>query len=197
MGPRAQDALREVMNMGAGHAATALSQMTGLRVMISVPQIRWSAKAAERPSRFRNDEEVISISVALMGEAAERAALVISRDTADRIVTLRLRHEDEPAGELGPLERSTLQELGNIVCASYVGVLGSLLGSSVMIGPPRLEVVTGEVADLTPPGGLVIETDFTIREASFQGVFALTHSEMSFAALLGAIGITDEDAGPV
>ncbi|MGH9260627.1 MAG: chemotaxis protein CheC, partial [Acidimicrobiales bacterium] len=33
------DALREVANIGAGHAATALSQMTNHRVMISVPRI--------------------------------------------------------------------------------------------------------------------------------------------------------------
>ncbi|MGQ0703023.1 MAG: chemotaxis protein CheC, partial [Gemmatimonadales bacterium] len=32
-----RDALREVANIGAGHAATALSQMTGGRIMISVP----------------------------------------------------------------------------------------------------------------------------------------------------------------
>ena len=33
------DALREVSNMGAGHAATALSQMTGQKIMISVPHL--------------------------------------------------------------------------------------------------------------------------------------------------------------
>ena len=34
------DALREVSNMGAGHAATALSQMTNTRIMINVPRLQ-------------------------------------------------------------------------------------------------------------------------------------------------------------
>ena len=33
------DALREVANIGAGHAATALGQMVNSRIMISVPRV--------------------------------------------------------------------------------------------------------------------------------------------------------------
>ena len=37
-----RDALKEVANIGAGHAATALSQMIGGTIMISVPTINIS-----------------------------------------------------------------------------------------------------------------------------------------------------------
>ena len=40
-----RDGLREVASIGAGHAATALSQLTNRRIMISVPQVRRVAYA--------------------------------------------------------------------------------------------------------------------------------------------------------
>jgi chemotaxis protein CheC len=199
VGPRQRDAIREIANIGAGHAATALSQMTGLTVMISVPRILWVEDGAGGTAPFRADEEVVAISVQLLGEdvgPAERAALVISRPTAERMVGLLLGRETVPGGELGALERSTLQELGNIVCASYVGVLGSFLGTGVMIGPPRVET-GGTALGLTPESGLLIETDFTFRDASFDGLFMLSHSEMSFNALLHAIGVGQHGTDPV
>ncbi len=108
-----------------------------------------------------------------------------------RMVGLLLRRQADPDGDLGMLERSTLQELGNIVCASYVGVLGSFLGESVMIGTPEFregprDEIAGEMAN-----GLVIETDFTLQDSTFEGVFVLTHSEVSFNSLITALGLAD------
>ena len=45
---------------------------------------------------------------------------------------------DHSADVIGPLEQSALMEMGNIVCAAYVGVLGTFLHRSVMIGTPAV-----------------------------------------------------------
>lgn len=192
--PRQIDAIREVVNIGAGHAATALSTMTNVTVMISVPRILWTDRPADAEPALPQDDRLVLISVPVVAKSAdtgERATLIIGRKTAMRMVGLLLRRPTDPDGELGMLERSTLQELGNIVCASYVGVLGSFLGESVMIGTPDFrEGPHAEVAaDLA--NGLVIETDFTLQDSTFEGVFVLTHSEVSFNSLIAALGLAD------
>lgn len=186
------DAIREVVNIGAGHAATNLSQLTGLRVMISVPRIQWvpegEAASASIPG---GDGPLVIIGVPIVGvseEGGERASLILARLTALRMVALMLRRDPSAHVSVGALERSALNEMGNIVCAAYVGVLGQFLGKSVMIGTPELR--EGERGDvLHEVGGLVIETDFTFLDTTFEGVFVLSHSDVSFRALLDALGL--------
>ncbi len=86
--PQQLDAIREVVNIGAGHAATNLSQLTGLTVMISVPRIQWVTKAALVAS-LPGDGELVLISVPIVGvsdDGGEQAALVLAKETALRMV---------------------------------------------------------------------------------------------------------------
>ena len=190
--PKQIDAIREVVNIGAGHAATALSTMTNVTVMISVPRILWVDRPEGEGTALPEDDRVVMISVPVTAQSTgsgERASLIIGRSTALRMVGLLLRRDTDPEGELGMLERSTLQELGNIVCASYVGVLGTFLRESVMIGTP--ELWEGTRATVLPRigSGLMIETDFSLQNSTFEGVFVLSHSEVSFNSLLKALGL--------
>ena len=189
---RQLDAIREVVNIGAGHAATNLSALTGLRVMISVPRIQWAEGADTAASLPGN--ELVFIGVAITGvtpAGGERASLILSTDTALRMVALMLRRDPGQHQAVGSLERSALMEMGNIVCAAYVGVLGTFLGRRVMIGTP--ELVVGQREDLSTHSleGLVIETDFTFMNTHFEGVFVLSHSDVSFHSLLHALGLSD------
>ena len=96
----------------------------------------------------------------------------------------------QPADVIGPLEQSALMEMGNIVCAAYVGVLGTFLSKSVMIGTPELH--EGERHALAHHvTGLMIETDFSFLDTTFEGVFVLSHTDVSFTSLLRALGFTD------
>ncbi len=62
------DALRETANIGAGHAATALSQMTGDTIMITVPTITIAA-LEDVPSRIMPDEEpIVAVLMQMMGD---------------------------------------------------------------------------------------------------------------------------------
>ena len=66
------DALREVANIGAGHAATALSQMTGSTIMISVPTIT-IAKLEDVPPQISGPEEpVAAVLMHMMGDLTGR-----------------------------------------------------------------------------------------------------------------------------
>jgi chemotaxis protein CheC len=189
--PRQLDAIREVVNIGAGHAATNLSSLTGLRVMISVPRIQFAAGEPGVGQELPGSGPLVVVAVPIVGvteSGGERASLILARETALRMVGLMLRRQ--PADVIGPLEQSALSEMGNIVCAAYVGVLGSFLGKSVMIGTPELH--EGGRADLAHhASGLMIETDFSFLDTTFEGVFVLSHTDVSFSSLLRALGFTD------
>src|SRR3712207_3559045 len=114
--PKQLDAIREVVNIGAGHAATNLSALTGLRVMISVPRIQWAAGEVETAGALPGGGSLVVVAVPIIGvteSGGERASLILARETALRMVGLMLRRE--PAAEVGALERSALMEMGNIV----------------------------------------------------------------------------------
>src|SRR5438445_13644370 len=66
------DALREVANIGAGHAATALSQLTNRRIMISVPQIN-IARLEEVPDLLGHAQEVVAaVLLHMLGDLTGR-----------------------------------------------------------------------------------------------------------------------------
>jgi chemotaxis protein CheC len=190
--PRQLDAIREVVNIGAGHAATNLSALTGLTVMISVPRIQWGLRAGAGES-LPSAGELVVVSVPITGVSeagGERASLLLARDTALRMVALMLGRVPGAHDRVGEFERSALKEMGNIVCAAYVGVLGTFLGRSVLIGTP--ELLVGPAGDVSPgDDGLVIETDFTFLDTTFEGVFVLSHTDVSFASLLSALGFAE------
>jgi chemotaxis protein CheC len=193
--PKQLDAIREVVNIGAGHAATNLSALTRLRVMISVPRIEFAEGEVESARAVPGDGPLVVVAVPIIGitdSGGERASLILARDTALRMVALMVRREASTT--IGPLEQSALMEMGNIVCAAYVGVLGTFLHKGVMIGTP--ELYEGERAALAHHvSGLMIETDFTFLDTTFEGVFVLSHSDVSFSSLLRALGM-DEPPAP-
>ena len=191
--PQHIDAIREVVNIGAGHAATNLSQLTGLTVMISVPRIRWVTSATAMGT-LPGEGELVTIHIPIVGVSeagGEMAALILARETALRMVALMMRRDPSRHTEIGALEESALNEMGNIVCAAYVGVLGTFLNRGVMIGTPALAAGPREVVGREVVDGLLIETDFTFLDTTFEGIFVLSHADVSFISLLRALGFKD------
>ena len=80
------DALREVANIGAGHAATALSQMVGQTIMISVPTINIARLEDVPPQVGEPDQPVAAVLMHMLGDLTGRTLLVFPRRTADRRV---------------------------------------------------------------------------------------------------------------
>ena len=94
--PKELDALRETASIGAGHAATALSQMTDSRIMISVPQIT-IASLEDVPQQIANAEEPIAaVLMQMLGDLTGRSLLVFPQPTALRLAQLMLRRPQAP-----------------------------------------------------------------------------------------------------
>ncbi|HLB54648.1 MAG TPA: chemotaxis protein CheC [Gemmatimonadales bacterium] len=150
LSPVERDALREVANIGAGHAATALSQMTGGRIMISVPEI--SLLQLEQLAQVVGplDTPVAAVLMRVMGDFTGTTVLVFRQESAHALCSLLLRRPASPS-EAGfdPMEQSTVKETGNILCSAYLNALSDFLGMMLLPSVPEL-LVDSAVRALTP-----------------------------------------------
>src|SRR5262245_37399160 len=110
------DALREVANIGAGHAATALSQMIGSTIMITVPRINVARLEEMPPVVAKPDEPVAAVLLEMTGDLTGRTLLVFPKHAAVRLAALLLRRQTN--ADLGPLEESAIKEAGNILSSA-------------------------------------------------------------------------------
>src|SRR5258705_2059684 len=108
------DALREVANIGAGHAATALSQMIGGTIMISVPTINVSRLEEVPPQISAPEEPVAAVLMHMLGDLTGRTLLVFPKPTAVRRAELMLRPPARSAPGLGGIEHLRNKEAGHI-----------------------------------------------------------------------------------
>ncbi len=191
------DALRETANIGAGHAATALSQMTGNTIMIKVPAISVS-NMEELPAQFSAEEEpVAAVLMHMLGDLSGRTLLVFPRPTVMRLAELMLRRPVGSSLSLGELERSAIKEAGNILSGAYMNALSDFLGMLLLPSPPSL-VIDMSTAVLTsafgefsqdPDAILCVESEFMLSESnqSLRGFFLLLPDPASLQVMLRAL----------
>jgi chemotaxis protein CheC len=191
------DALREVANIGAGHAATALSQMTGSTIMISVPTINISS-LEDVPTRLSEPEEPIAaVLMHMLGDLTGRTLLVFPRPTAMRLAELMLRRPAGSSREMGALEQSAIKEAGNILSGAYLNALSEFMGLMLLPSPPSLAVDMSSAVLTTAHLQFAaeheyvfcVESEFVMDEiaARLRGVFLLLPDPASLNAILRAI----------
>jgi chemotaxis protein CheC len=124
------DALRELANVGSGTAGTALSALLGRPVDISVPNAAALELADAVDAAGVAEDMVLAVVVAVGGDLEATALLVVSERDAAAIGALLGVDPDSEDG------RSALEEVGNILVASYVGALASMTGFVLDLRPP-------------------------------------------------------------
>ncbi len=194
-----QDALREVANIGAGHAATALSLMTDTKIMISVPTITISALEELAPFFAAPDEPVALVPMEMSGGLTGHTILAFPIATAHRLAALMLRRDAMTAPALSELEASAVTEAGNILAGAYMTGLSEFMKMTLMPSPPSLtvgparEVLSAAAARNGHSGGLVfcVETRFMIGNSgsSLPGYFLLLPDASSLSAILAAVSV--------
>lgn len=194
------DALREVANIGAGHAATALSQMVGGTIMISVPRINIQRLEHVAPLVGSPDEPVAAVLLHILGDLSGRTLLVFPKSAALRLAEMMLRRPAGSAGDLGELEQSAIKEAGNILSSAYMNALSEFMGMLLLPSPPALAidmsaaVLTTAYLQFGTDHDYVfcVESDFMLKEAEqrLRGFFLLLPDPASLQAILRAIRVT-------
>ncbi len=136
------DALREVANIGAGHAATALSQLTDRRIMISVPEIHLATREQLATLLGGPSESVVAITVQILGDLAGHTMFVLTRANARSLCNFLLGEQGGGDADLTELQVSTLLEAGNILGAAYLNALATLMGMILLPSVPTVTTAT-------------------------------------------------------
>lgn len=191
------DALREVANIGAGHAATALSQMTQQTIMIAVPTISITPLEDVPPQLGGPEEEVAAVMMSMLGDLRGRTLLVFPRATALRLAELLLRRPRAPGAPLSELEQSAIKEAGNILSGAYMNALSEFMGVTILPSPPALAIDMSQAVLTTAylqfgddrDHVVCVETEFLMHDAGerLRGFFLLLPELPSLRAILRAI----------
>jgi chemotaxis protein CheC len=195
-----RDALREVANIGAGHAATALSQMTGRKIMISVPEV--SIRPLEEVAELVGPPETVIAGVLMhvMGDLTGRTLVVLGENSARALCALLLR-KSSPGPGFDAMQQSTIKETGNILCSAYLNALSDFLGMMLLPSVPALvidlagAVLTTAYLNFGHDRDTVfcVETAFRIEGSAeaMTGQFLLMPDPPSLNAIFDAIRIAN------
>ena len=192
------DAMREVANIGAGHAATALSQMVGETIMITVPTINIS-RLEEVPVQLTDpDEPVAAVLMHMMGDLTGRTLLVFPKRSAVRLAS-RLLKQKQSEQALSEMGQSAIKEAGNILSSAYMNALSDFMGMLLLPSPPSLAVDMSEAVLTTTylqfgtdrDYVVCVESEFVIDDTSepLRGFFLLLPDAASLTAILKAVRV--------
>lgn len=175
------DALREVGNVGAGHAATALSQMVGRPIGMSVTQVL--ILPTDQIAGFLGGEQadVAAVYMPVYGDLCGVVLIFFPLDLLPDLAGLLLKRDSPDSRELSEMDRSAIKELGSILTGSYLSALYRFIHVQMIHGVPTLVVDMAQaildtvLVDLEQKDDLaiVIETRLTENERRLTGRFFL------------------------
>lgn len=190
------DVLKEIGNIGAGNATTALAQLLGTRVDMSVPQVKLM-EFKELGTTMGGEERIVAgIYLAVEGDINGSIIFMMDIDSVNAVLEslMGMRVDDTSEG-FNEIEQSALKELGNIITGAYLNSISTLTGLTIYPSVPDLAVDMA-AAILSVPATefgvfgdkmLLIQTDFS-NDIDFSGYFALVPDEDSYARILSSLG---------
>ena len=134
------DALREMANIGSGHAATVLSQLTGLRVMIAVPEVCVAPFDGLLGWLPGGERSLVVLATRMLGDLSGDTYFLLPEAGARALSNLLLGRSIDTQADLLQMEQSSLIEAGNIVASSFMNALARAVGGLVMPSVPTLEL---------------------------------------------------------
>jgi chemotaxis protein CheC len=185
------DALRELANIGSGTAGTALSQMLGRPVDISVPNALALPLADAVDAVGAAEEEVTGVVIPLAGDMQAIVVLIFTVDDAATLCGLLGVEAGTEVGE------SALGEIGNILGASYVGSLSAMTGLALEPTPPQtvtdmLAAIVSTVLAANATGtdtALILDSELAVEGESCSLSFLMLPAEGGVDELLARLGM--------
>ncbi|MFY0542767.1 chemotaxis protein CheC [Brevibacillus sp. H7] len=192
------DVLREVGNIGAGHAATALSKLIQKEVDMKVPQV--NIIPFDEVADFVGGAEALVVTVFLRveGDCPSNMFFIQDYDSARNLLAQLIGIEkDHQDALLSDMEVSALHEIGNILAGSYLSSLADFTKLSLQPSVPALAIdmagailsygliELGRVGDFA----LTIDTAFFEGNEQVKGHFFLIPDPDSLEILFRSLGV--------
>ncbi|MBR2564712.1 MAG: chemotaxis protein CheC [Paenibacillus sp.] len=191
------DVLKEVGNIGAGNAATALSQLLNRPIDMGVPTVQM-LPFEEVAEKVGGDERiVVTVFLRVEGEAPGNLFFMMTPEAAKMLLNRLAGFELKEGLTFTDMENSALSEIGNILAGSYLSSLADFTKLSMYPTVPGLAIDMagailsygllqfGEMGD----AALLIDTSFFEGEDQVEGQFFLIPDPTSFAKIFESLGV--------
>ena len=194
------DVLKEIGNIGAGNATTALAKLINSKLDMKVPKVQMVGFQDLATVLGSEEDIMVAVLVTLSDDVEGMMMFLMDVKSAKFLISQMLKSMgmempiDENA-EFSEMELSVVSELGNIISGSYLAALSGLLQLVINISVPYVSVDMagailsvpaiefGKVGDQV----LLIETKFGDDEVS--GYFILIPEEESYEKIMKALGM--------
>jgi len=191
-----KDALKEVGNIGAGHAATALSQLIKKKIMISVPEAK-VLKLSDLAGLIGDENSLVAgIVMNVLGDVTAKIVLLLTRESSLSLADMLLQKKAGTTKVLSEIGSSAIKETGNILAGAYLNALNEFLGILLLPSVPNLvfdiasAILTsiGEGVEGLSNNILCVETEFSeSNEKIIKGYLLLVPDMPSVKVLLSVI----------
>ncbi len=189
------DVLREIGNIGAGNATSALAQMLGREVKLSVPRVRL-LDFKDVGGAIGGEEQIMAgIYLLVEGDITGSMMFLLKKESAGELVAMLMGQPERDANaELSEIECSALKEIGNIITSSYLNSLSSLTGLTVFPSVPSLCVdMAGAILSVPAIEFGMMCDKLLLIENRFQsgadGYLILVPDLESYDKIFGSLGI--------
>jgi len=200
LSPVQLDALREIGNVGAGNAATALSQVIRRKIDMTVPRVS-ILPLTDVPDAIGGPEAMVAgVYLRVFGPAPGSILFLLPRESAFYMVDMLMGRNKGDTQFLNDMDESALMEIGNILAGAYLNSLACFTHLTLLPSIPALAldmagailsvilIQLGQMGD----HALVIETQFTSEnEEMTGGQFFLIPDFASLSTILMAIGVKE------
>ncbi len=195
------DALREIGNIGAGNAASALSSMINSKVDMKVPRVELLDFKDVGEAMGGEETVMAGMLLGIEGDITGSIMFLLEEKSAHILVGKFMQQmgmpiTESPDGGFDEMQQSVLKEISNIMTGAYLNSLASFTNMTILPTVPSLAVDMAE-AILSVPASifgmvadkmLLIQTAFTGDEA-LNGFFVMVPDMPSYGKLLGALGV--------
>ncbi len=189
------DVLKEIGNIGAGNATTALATMLQCKVDMGVPEVRL-LKFSEIGQLLGGEEQVMAgVYLAIEGDINGSIMFLVKEDVAMHLIRKLLG--DMTSDTMGEMEKSALKEISNIITGAYLNAMSSMTNLSIIPSIPDLcidmagailsvpAIEFGELGDEM----LLIQSQI-YDQVAIDGFFIMVPDMESYKKILAALGMT-------
>jgi chemotaxis protein CheC len=131
------DAMKELVNIGGGHAATSISSLINTKVDMIVPLIE-IMEYEELYARIMSEDKIVySVTTQILGNGGGVFLFALPEESANQISQMMLLNSMEKTQEL---IESSIKELVNIIVNSFLNAISELLNIRLMSSIPNLTI---------------------------------------------------------
>ncbi|MCI8891094.1 MAG: chemotaxis protein CheC [Eubacterium sp.] len=190
------DVLREIGNIGAGNATTAIATMLNIKLNMEVPNVKLLAVQDLNTAIGSEEEEIVGIYLGVQDDIDGSLMFLLKMDDAHRLVNHLLAKSPENRDPFDEMAMSAMKEIGNIIAGSYLSALSAMTNLKISPTVPYIAVdMAGAILSIPAiqfgqlgDNALLIETAFG-GDTMFEGYFILLPELDSYDKILASLGI--------